>query len=36
VFYDPAMQSDLLSKLHQMENKLFIVTEILTETRNDR
>lgn len=36
VFYDPEMQSGLLSKLHQMDNKLFLVTEILTETRNDR
>ena len=36
VFYDPAMQNDLLSKLLQMENKMFLVTEILTETRNDR
>ena len=36
VFYEPEMQSSLLNKLHEMDNKLFIVTEILTETRNDR
>ncbi len=34
VFYEPAAIADLESKLGRMENHLFLVTEILTETHN--